>query len=79
MISQLQGAVSSFLRREKTLSYLRNPHFINLEGSLPCSRQPRSGPYYEPDAALSLPTYFNPISNIPPVSSKRRLLCRFSE
>jgi hypothetical protein len=45
----LHGA-ESFLRSCQLLSYSRtSQHFMEPEGSLPCSQEPSPGPYPEPD------------------------------
>jgi hypothetical protein len=52
----LHGVVS--LRIRQSLSYSKmSQHFMEPEGSLPCSQEPSTAPYPEPDQ--SSPSYFS--------------------
>jgi hypothetical protein len=48
-------------------------HFMELEGSLPCSQQPSTGPYPKPDRSKSKPSHPIPLRTILILSTHLRL------
>jgi hypothetical protein len=53
LANQLHGA-EPFLRSRQSCSYTRTfQHFMELEGSAPCSQEPSTGPYRESDQSSS--------------------------